>query len=421
MFGSSLVTKRGNVSTDAHLRDKFVLIYFSAHWCGPCRGFTPELASFYSIMESKATPFEIVFVSSDRTDADFNEYYSEMPWAALPFSERETKQKLSKQFKVQGIPTLVVLDTSGNLITADGREAVANDSEGSEFPWIPKPFSDELGSTFLSEAGPVQASTFAGKFIALYFSAHWCGPCRGFTPKLAAYYKRRKEQGHQDFEVIFCSADRDARSFADYFAEMPWLALPFEDSRIKKLGSRFGVDGYPTVILIDPEGKVITTSARGNFESDPQGLKFPYHPEAVQNLDLGVDSFGSDINSSPSIVAFVENLDDGGQAEAVEALTGFAERLAKAKAGTPEGPEMLFFVCTKPSQMSSQIRKLTKLDQPACVRAPVRLVLLNLSDSGAYYFPTAQPGDEDGLTVEAVGAFIEQYKAGALTRQQLKR
>jgi len=28
------------------------------------------------------------------------------------------------------------------------------------------------------------------KVSMYYFSAHWCGPCRGFTPKLAKFYKK---------------------------------------------------------------------------------------------------------------------------------------------------------------------------------------------------------------------------------------
>ncbi len=71
--------------------------------------------------------------------ASFLEYFKEMPWIALPFKERETKAKLSSKFKVNGIPTLVVLDgQTGEVITSDGRAAVDEDPEGSEFPWRPK-------------------------------------------------------------------------------------------------------------------------------------------------------------------------------------------------------------------------------------------------------------------------------------------
>src|ERR1700720_964634 len=40
------------------------------------------------------------------------------------------------------------------------------------------------------------------KLIALYFSAHWCAPCRKFTPKLVEYYNRVATQ-HPEFEIVF--------------------------------------------------------------------------------------------------------------------------------------------------------------------------------------------------------------------------
>jgi hypothetical protein len=63
----------------------------------------------------------VIFVSSDRDQAGFDGYYGEMPWLALPYSARDVKSKLSEKFGVQGIPMLVVLDGSGELITAEGR------------------------------------------------------------------------------------------------------------------------------------------------------------------------------------------------------------------------------------------------------------------------------------------------------------
>ena len=44
------------------------------------------------------------------------------------------------------------------------------------------------------------------KLIAFYYSAHWCAPCRKFTPELVDYYNRVAPQ-HPEFEIIFISAD----------------------------------------------------------------------------------------------------------------------------------------------------------------------------------------------------------------------
>merc|ERR1719495_1556006 len=100
---------------------------------------------------------------------------------------------------------LVILDSAGKMITNDGRGKVMSDPKGEDFPWAPKPFTDLIGNTFVGKDGPLDKTAIAGKTLGLYFSAHWCPPCRGFTPKLAETYKKLKEQG-QNFEIVFVSS-----------------------------------------------------------------------------------------------------------------------------------------------------------------------------------------------------------------------
>jgi len=127
-------------------------------------------------MKEKRQDFEFVFASSDRDEKAFKEYFGEMPWLALPYSERDKKEALSKKFQVQGIPTFVILDTKGELVTKKGREKVSSDPEGLEFPWVPKSFEEILGKSFVTKTAegisPV-SKELKGKYLGLYFSAHW--------------------------------------------------------------------------------------------------------------------------------------------------------------------------------------------------------------------------------------------------------
>ncbi|KAH3861539.1 uncharacterized protein LOC127865975 [Dreissena polymorpha] len=131
---SGKVVKKGK---DVDLSEFDVVgLYFSAHWCPPCRGFTPELAKFYETPGERApgTKFEIVFISSDRDQGSFDEYYGEMPWAALKFDERDTKTELAGMFQVRGIPTLVILDgKTGETLDAQARNTVMEMIDAKDF------------------------------------------------------------------------------------------------------------------------------------------------------------------------------------------------------------------------------------------------------------------------------------------------
>lgn len=98
-------------------------LYFSAHWCPPCRGFTPMLIETYKALKSQNKSFEVIFVSSDQDQEAFEGYFNDMPWKALEFGS-EIKQGLSNKYGVRGIPSLVLLNKDGTILREDGRMVV---------------------------------------------------------------------------------------------------------------------------------------------------------------------------------------------------------------------------------------------------------------------------------------------------------
>jgi len=408
LLGDTLQSKEGSVNTSEILKDKYVALYFSAHWCPPCRGFTPKLAEWYT-KSLKEKGLEIVFVSSDRDEKSFNEYFAEQPWLALPFSDRTKKAELSKQFKVQGIPTLVILNKDGTVITTKGRAAVTEDQTGENLPWFPPTFDEALGNEFVkSDGSKVTKDSLKGKFLGIYFSAHWCGPCRGFTPKLAEWYK--KDLSKKNFEIIFVSSDRDQSSFDSYLSEMPWIALPFSDRKRKGLLSdMFDVQGIPTFAIVGPDGKVINSEGRAAVSGDPEGKEFPWYPKAVNDLSNG----GGAINDLPSLCLMMEKLSAEKQAEAKIALEAIANPLYEKAKASGKDADMAFFTCTEAGGLCDRLREMTKVGN--AVENKVQLVMMDIPDNGGYYVYNEDVSD----VKKALSNFYEFYRQGSLERQQL--
>ncbi len=136
-FGKELIDAQGKVHKTSELKNKLVGIYFSAHWCPPCRAFTPKLVEFRDACAKEG--FEIVFVSFDKSKADMDKYMSEtkMKWLAAPFGG-QTANALRKEYDIHSIPTLLVLDKNGKVISNKAREEVMQDGKKALEKWRKK-------------------------------------------------------------------------------------------------------------------------------------------------------------------------------------------------------------------------------------------------------------------------------------------
>ncbi|MGH0177550.1 UNVERIFIED_CONTAM: hypothetical protein FKN15_009440 [Acipenser sinensis] len=164
-----LIRSSGQVSDGSALEGSFVGVYFSAHWCPPCRSLSRVLVESYRTVKEAGQKFEIVFVSADRSEESFTQYFSEMPWVAVPYADEGRRSRLNRLYGIQGIPTLILLDTEGKVITRQGRVEVLNDLECRAFPWHPRPVLE------LNESNAVQLNE--GPCLVLFVGERPCDCC----------------------------------------------------------------------------------------------------------------------------------------------------------------------------------------------------------------------------------------------------
>lgn len=102
------------------------------------------------------------------------------------------------------------------------------------------------------------------KLIALYFSAHWCPPCKKFTPLLVDYYNQVIAQ-HPEVEVVYVSADHSADEMQKYMREvkMPWPAIDYQKVESKEAVRKYAGKGIPSLVLVDRLGRVVSDSYEG--------------------------------------------------------------------------------------------------------------------------------------------------------------
>lgn len=277
------------VSSEDVLKNKLIGIHLTRK--GPKNEeFTKHLIQLYNkLKETRPGDLEIISISRDKTPEEAAEVLATVPWAKYEFKDKRAEGHfaLIEELNTRP-PALLIFKPDGSLVAQRGKDGVTYVErnvagwentvidawlKGGEVERLPINIS--FDGEFIDHKGKVEAAAVkANKVIGVYFSAHWCGPCRHFTPELAEFYKKVKAARPNDFEVVYAALWQEKKTeFDEYYESMPWVALPHADPRIEKWADELEVNGIPSFQIFHPDGKHVTDDGRVISQMKEKGVE----------------------------------------------------------------------------------------------------------------------------------------------------
>ena len=94
-----------------------------------------------------------------------------------------------------------------------------------------------------------------GKYIVLDFWGSWCGWCIKGIPDMKKYYEKYGKQ--LEIVGIDCGDTEEKWKEAVKKYELPWIGV--YNTQAADIPAMYAVSGYPTKVVIDPDGKIVKT------------------------------------------------------------------------------------------------------------------------------------------------------------------
>ena len=112
------------------------------------------------------------------------------------------------------------------------------------------------------EGNDLTLSSLRGKYVILDFWGSWCGWCIKGMPKMKEYYQKYAGK----FEILGVDCNDTEQKWKDAVKknELPWKHVynpraKTEEEQANNVCGKYGITGFPTKIIISPEGKIVKT------------------------------------------------------------------------------------------------------------------------------------------------------------------
>ena len=134
---------------------------------------------------------------------------------------------------------------------------------------VGKPF--ELSFTDAVSGKNVSMDTLKGKVVVVDFWATWCGPCVAEMPEMKKLYAEYKDKGVEFIGVSLDAPESEGglKKLKDFVAEkeITWPQYYQGNAWQSEFSRSWGITSIPAVFIVDAEGKLHSTRARGQLKT----------------------------------------------------------------------------------------------------------------------------------------------------------
>ena len=156
--------------------------------------------------------------------------------------------------------TLALLTMTMTLVASCGQRVKTNETTAVETTETVEAAADDQGIEIVLpdlQGNQLKLSSLRGKYVVLDFWGSWCIWCIRGIPHMKEAYAKYKDK--MEILGVDCRDTEAKWKAAVDEHQLPWLQVRCPDDQLSALADKFQIEGFPTKIVIDPEGKPVKT------------------------------------------------------------------------------------------------------------------------------------------------------------------